>query len=189
MATKVTGELYESITGQLFEIGRQLRQVNGYPFDPERLQNHLQKGIEGRFIDDDLCFVFRNIPLEDHRLNEGWKIEKDADVQDGEFTFDLVPFCKDEESCISGEELMKRAQEQNCCQWGFRHAKQILENKQRIPKWMIKHYLVFPGSVWVDPDGDRDVPFLSWGGDRWYLNFRWLGYDFDSNGRFFRPRK
>lgn len=49
MATKVAGELYESITGQLFEIGRQLRQPNGYPFDPERLKTHLQAAIEGRF--------------------------------------------------------------------------------------------------------------------------------------------
>ncbi len=50
MATKVAGELYESITGQLFEIGRQLRQTNGYPFDPEDLRNHLRAAVEGNFI-------------------------------------------------------------------------------------------------------------------------------------------
>jgi len=50
MATKVAGELYKSITGQLFEIGRQLRQPNGYPFNPEELQRHLQAAIEGKFI-------------------------------------------------------------------------------------------------------------------------------------------
>ncbi len=49
MAKKVAGELYESITGQLFEIGRQLRQPNGYPFDPGVLQKYLQNAIEGRF--------------------------------------------------------------------------------------------------------------------------------------------
>ena len=49
MATKVAGELYESITGQLFEIGRQLRQPNGYPFDPIQLQVALQFAIEGKF--------------------------------------------------------------------------------------------------------------------------------------------
>lgn len=47
----VAGELYESITGQLFEIGRQLRQPNGYPYDPEKLKQHLQAGIEGRFCE------------------------------------------------------------------------------------------------------------------------------------------
>lgn len=45
----VAGELYESITGQLFEIGRQLRQKNGYPYSPERLKQILQDAIEGRF--------------------------------------------------------------------------------------------------------------------------------------------
>ncbi|MEK7512900.1 MAG: hypothetical protein AAB601_01755 [Patescibacteria group bacterium] len=51
MATKtiVAGDLYESITGQLFEIGRQLRQPNGYPFDPHLLKLHLQNAVEGKF--------------------------------------------------------------------------------------------------------------------------------------------
>ncbi|MEK7109097.1 MAG: hypothetical protein AAB919_01525 [Patescibacteria group bacterium] len=49
MAVKVAGELYESVTGQLFEIGRQLRQPNGYPFDPEQLKNFLQLAVEGKF--------------------------------------------------------------------------------------------------------------------------------------------
>ncbi|MCL5012114.1 MAG: hypothetical protein M1320_01695 [Patescibacteria group bacterium] len=45
----VAGELYESITGQLFEIGRQLRQNNGYPFNAQLLRIHLQNAIEGKF--------------------------------------------------------------------------------------------------------------------------------------------
>lgn len=49
MAAKVAGELYEGITGQLFEIGRQLRQPNGYPFDPEGLKSFLQLAVEGKF--------------------------------------------------------------------------------------------------------------------------------------------
>ena len=49
MATLVAGALYESITGQIFEIGRQLRQPNGYPFDPEQLKVALQNAIEGKF--------------------------------------------------------------------------------------------------------------------------------------------
>ncbi len=51
MAIKVAGELYESITGQLFEIGRQLRQPNGYPYNPEHLKVALQNAIEGKFGD------------------------------------------------------------------------------------------------------------------------------------------
>ena len=49
MTAKVEGGLYESITGQIFEIGRQLRQKNGYPYDPEKLHKYLQDAIEGNF--------------------------------------------------------------------------------------------------------------------------------------------
>ena len=51
MAVQVAGERYESITGQLFEIGRQLRQPKGYPFDPIALQAFLQRAVEGKFVD------------------------------------------------------------------------------------------------------------------------------------------
>lgn len=53
MAQRVAGDQYESITGQLFEIGRQLRQKSGYPYDPGKLQRHLQMAIEGDFGDRD----------------------------------------------------------------------------------------------------------------------------------------
>ena len=49
MATKVSGEQYYGLDGQLLEIKRQLRQEDGYPFDPEELKNYLQTAIEGRF--------------------------------------------------------------------------------------------------------------------------------------------
>lgn len=45
----VAGELYGQITGQLFEIGRQLRQKNGYPFEAEHLKKWLQMAVEGKF--------------------------------------------------------------------------------------------------------------------------------------------
>mgnify|MGYP001595785444 CR=1 FL=1 len=48
MAPRVAGGLHESINVQLLEIGRQLRQPNGYPFSPEALKAHLQDAIEGR---------------------------------------------------------------------------------------------------------------------------------------------
>ena len=52
MAQRVAGEQYESITGQLFEIARQLRQKSGYPHDPETLKLFLQRAVEGRFIEE-----------------------------------------------------------------------------------------------------------------------------------------
>lgn len=49
MAQKVAGELYEGITGQLFEIGLQLRQESGYPYNPLDLRIHLEAAIAGSF--------------------------------------------------------------------------------------------------------------------------------------------
>ena len=49
MATKVAGEVKGGLLGQLYEIERQVRQANGYPFDPEDLKLHLQAAVEGRF--------------------------------------------------------------------------------------------------------------------------------------------
>lgn len=51
MAAQVTGELYYDVDGQLLEIKRQLRQLNGYPFDPDKLKIALQNAIEGKFDD------------------------------------------------------------------------------------------------------------------------------------------
>jgi len=49
MATIVTGELYHSIDGKLFEIKRQLRQKEGYSFNSNLLNLALQELVEGRF--------------------------------------------------------------------------------------------------------------------------------------------
>ena len=42
MATIVTGDQYREIDGKLFEIKRQLRQKEGYPFSPVYLDRALQ---------------------------------------------------------------------------------------------------------------------------------------------------
>lgn len=51
MTTKVTGDLYEKLDGKLFEIKRQIRQRDGYTFDPNALDNFLQRVIEGKFAE------------------------------------------------------------------------------------------------------------------------------------------
>ena len=50
MAEKVTGDQYYELDGQLSEIKRQLRQLNGYSFSIETLKVSLQNIIEGKFI-------------------------------------------------------------------------------------------------------------------------------------------
>lgn len=47
--TIVAGDVYRDIDGQLFELKRQLRQPDGYPFDLAKLKVALQQIIEGNF--------------------------------------------------------------------------------------------------------------------------------------------
>lgn len=49
MAEKVSDQLYYELDGQLSEIKRQLRQQEGYPYNPEMLKESLRELIEGRF--------------------------------------------------------------------------------------------------------------------------------------------
>ncbi len=49
MATRVAGEMYYKLDGQLMEIKRQLRQKDGYPYDSNKLSGALQACIEGDF--------------------------------------------------------------------------------------------------------------------------------------------
>lgn len=60
--TIVTGDQYFAITGQLAEITRQIRQPNGYPFDPEMLKKHLQDAVEGKFSFN-LKIIYKTIKL------------------------------------------------------------------------------------------------------------------------------
>jgi hypothetical protein len=47
--TRVEGDLYFEIDGQLMEIKRQLRHPSGYRYDPSQLRKCLQAIIEGKF--------------------------------------------------------------------------------------------------------------------------------------------
>lgn len=63
MATPVTGEMYYKLGVQLLEIKRQLRQPDGYPFDPDKLKIALQNAIDGIFLTQKLLKVIRTVPL------------------------------------------------------------------------------------------------------------------------------
>ena len=185
MASRVAGEQYETITGQLFELGRQLRQPNGYPFDPVALKRHLQAAIEGRFFKDGNTPVFSR-----DMTKEGWILEGDVaeplelSIGDSE----VVSFFKEGESSVSGNEMVERAKTLSA-NLGQKHAEHLLEHQDEIPEEWRSHYLIFPGTVWRDPGGDRFVLCLSWRGERWGLGFGWLGVHWGSVGRLVRSRK
>ncbi len=71
--TIVAGDMYQQLDGQLFEIKRQLRQPDGYPFDPQLLKLGLQQIIEGKFNVQEGRSVILSSPLfktSDTNLNQ-----------------------------------------------------------------------------------------------------------------------
>ena len=178
---KVAGDVYESVTGQLFEIGRQLRQPNGYPFDPLQLKAHLQAAIEGRF-----GLVAGNFKRDMRK--EGWTLLENAPRRLSS-AITGISFLKEGETRINGEEMVRRARFELDADYGQEDAEWLLENQGKISAELRKFYLVFPATVWQALDGDQYVPCLSWGGDQWGLCFSWLDFDFDAFGRLVRSSK
>ncbi len=75
MGKRLDGDQYRNIHGKLLEIQRQMRQRDGYPYDPDALEHGLQRLIEGGFpprqwiqtrgIGDEKCHLL-SIPVIDH---------------------------------------------------------------------------------------------------------------------------
>lgn len=176
----VAGDLYFDLDGQLSEIKRQLRQPNGYPFDPLQLKAHLQAAIEGRF-----SAATGNFKRDMRK--EGWTLLENQPRRIGGQIIG-VPFLNDGESSVVGEVMAQRAVTLDAS-YGQEDAEWLLERQDMIPAELRNYYLVFPATKWRSPVGDRDVPCLDFDGDRWYLSFGWLGSGFGGGGRLVRPRK
>ncbi len=168
MATKVAGELYHELDGQLWEIKRQLRQLSGYPFDPEGLKKHLQDAVEGRFAGSPLPFRY-------DRRKDGWCLVEDSLGVVEISNLEIIPFLRGDEGSISGGELHKRALELGG-NFGQRQAEYLFEHEDEIPVGWRDYYLVFPGTLLRTPDGYLLVPYLCWRGGRgWCLDFGGCG--------------
>lgn len=104
-----------------------------------------------------------------------WKLIRDSGKKPvGIFTLELVPFLKDGESGISGDEMIKRAKELDA-DLGQHYAESLLANQQKIPKEWEKFFLIFPDTIWYDPDfGDHYMPCLDCYDGQWNLGFFWL---------------
>ena len=109
---------------------------------------------------------------------------------------ELVPFHKDGEEWVSGEEMMRRASDAaafpGCQGWSQHCAEDILEQAAKLPKEWARDdgpVILFPDTVLLDDNGNRNVPYLFWDDGRWQLDWCWLGFSFYRNCRFARLRK
>ncbi|MEK7465175.1 MAG: hypothetical protein AAB631_00140 [Patescibacteria group bacterium] len=188
MATKpiVAGDLYESITGQIFKIARQLRQPSGYPFNPHLLKLHLQNAIEGKFDGANLID-----PRYEHLKEFALTVPKDyvhgtqlatfeqkyrkgfyyynTDITDSHFakaTTQLVPgktykvkVFGIKKGSVTSEDHMNLLRSQNAILVGAQGASLVYqEKKDELPKG--KFYVSFDekNALWVDAGGDHRVP-------------------------------
>lgn len=120
------------------------------------------------------------------KTKDGWTLISDVGFQLGEV--ELVEFLKPGESNVKGNVMADRAKELGA-NLGQKHAEWLEKNQDRIPVKFRQFYLIFPGTVWQGPDGNRGVPRLSWYGDRWRLGFYGLGSGWYSSDRLLRLRK
>ena len=123
------------------------------------------------------------------KTKDGWKLESDCGPVVGEPTLTFKEFLREGESCVSGDVMLARAEKMPGGPTGQSHAERMLEQQDRIPVECRGKVLVFTGTVWVRPRGDRFVACLCWDGERWCLNFGWLGSGWSSRCRVVRLRK
>ena len=121
---------------------------------------------------------------------EGWTLlENPTRRLTSVSSFELVPFLRDGEDPIGGEEMLRCARVELDANYGQEDADFLLKHQVGIPQEFRSYYLVFPATVWRDSYGNRCVPVLGWYGKRWYLSFSWLEYGWYSSDRLVRPRK
>ena len=213
MVKKVVGELYESITGQLFEIGCQLRQAKGYPFDPNILKKYLQNAIDGRFIVNEPKFVLTRPFDPAEFIRKDWTIWKgpiDGNGLSGEENVDLrsLSFKKISladflfktclrkgENFISGKEKLRRLKEEESdfIRFGGNVFLGLWENykidgKDSILQQLYCNFGVtsmdFMGHILRSPHGNLNVLYLSRvDSGEWY----WDYYDFSSKWNIDKP--
>lgn len=121
------------------------------------------------------------------KREDGWKLIEDVPLE-GTPTLELVEFRKDGEDYVNGETMLSRAKELGNMA-GQRHAERLLSMASQIPKSWRDFYLVFPGTVWQDTDGNRNVPYLYWSGGEWNLDWSWLSSDWSRDYRVVRLGK
>lgn len=173
MAHRVAGESFERLTGQLFEIERQLRQKSGYPFDSEGLKRHLQAGIEGEFV-----------VLPNHLLSVDYFVRpsiagfKPLDNRRDVTRIDLRKLClvmvdnSPDETHIEGKEALRRFRKQSrrdkFTLLDVRVMEELLKRPYLIPEeWRKRDSPCFLGSI----TESGHVPALVWHGSHWTYGY------------------
>lgn len=99
-------------------------------------------------------------------------------------TYELVPFLKEGESCVSCDAMVERAKELNA-NLGQDDGEFILKNQEEIPQeFRKKFYLVF--TAWRNPSNPQGFACLAWGDGRGYQGWLCPDDDWGAGGRLVR---
>ena len=180
----VADDQYGQLCRRLGEVARRVDE-GSVPFDTA--MKSLQLIIENETVVGGRVStpIFAN-----DKTKDGWKlIENISRKITSANDLELVSFLKEKESSINGEEIVRRARVELDANYGQEDAEWLLEHQDEIPAEFQQYYLVFTGTIWQGSVGGRGVPFLYWSGERWCLDFDWLGSGWSSSGRLVRLRK
>lgn len=202
---RVAGDLYADIDGQIMEIKRQLRQKEGYPYDPMQLVEHFQAAIEGNLVnrhgklfssgngEPKIVSIDRTVPFDPVEfLGQGWTIDEQDErslvlTQVDLTKVQLEHMLKKGENRITGEEKLKRLKKANSIRLDAKVFQTLWENQALIPEaWKQKTngnttFVFFDGTILRYPGGDRYVLCLYWIGGRWRWYYFWLGIDWHAD--------
>jgi len=114
----------------------------------------------------------RALSLKTDKAMDGWELVKDAtepaDVSAE--TMQLGDFLKEGEQDLFGEDAVARRDELTGL-LGQRHAEYLVAHPDQIPEEYRKFSLVFAGTVWASPDGNHQIPCLTWAKEHWEMIF------------------
>jgi len=197
----VTGDQMLEIYGKWHDIERQLRLgLDGKdksPLDPDAVNHCLQLLGEGVVLAPEKLVLDCTHPLDPIQfLGDGWKMDEQDEqaltLTEVDFSQCLFETClKEDETCITGEEKLKRLKEAGHVRLGGNHFLALWQDYQTHKESNVLEKLAARGTTYLDffglilrsPGGDRYVLCLDRDGDEWYWFYYWLGDDWD--GRYF----
>jgi hypothetical protein len=131
-------------------------------------------------------------------IPEGWTVESDSpegDVNLAKLDFTVCPVRDGDGDWVGGETMLKRAVEVKAIgSLGF--GKMVIdaqkEGKDIIPVELRgKVYIILPRTILLVRDRYRRVAYFYWSDKaaEWVMSFYYVGYSFNRDDRFVRPRE
>ncbi len=128
--------------------------------------------------------------LKNDKSADGWQLIEDA-LEPEEISaaeIELALFQDEDEETLFGDDAVERMAERPN-KLGQRHAEYLLDRQDEIPEEFRRYSLVFPGTVWLSPDGNHQVPCATFRQGSWALTFGILEGGLDATDQIVQVRE